>query len=56
MESKSQYEEYRALRQGEEEANLIKMYSQLTQGHKKAVQILYKRTSKLSGKVKFFYV
>lgn len=41
-ESKSQYEEYRALRQGEEEANVVKMYSQLTRGHKKAVRCLIK--------------
>lgn len=41
-ESKTQYEEYRSQKQGEEEANLVKMYSQLTRGHKKAVRTLIK--------------
>lgn len=41
-ESKAQYEEYRAKKQGEEEASVIKMYSQLTHGHKKAVRLLIK--------------
>lgn len=36
------YQEYREAKQGEEEANLIKMYSQLTRGHKKAVRNLVK--------------
>lgn len=40
--SKPDYEEYRETKSGEEEAELIKMYSQLTRGHKKAVRILTK--------------
>ena len=41
-ESKTQHKEYMAEKQGEEEASIIKMYSQLTQGHKKAVRCLLK--------------
>lgn len=41
-ESKAEYEEYKNKKRGEEEANLVKMYSQLTRGHKKAVRILIK--------------
>lgn len=33
-------QDYDESKQGEDEANLIKMYSQLTRGHKKAVQNL----------------
>lgn len=40
--SPEEYQEYRESRKGEDEANIIKMYSQLTQGHKKAVRNLIK--------------
>ena len=33
---------YRSEQQGKDEANVIKMYSQLTHGHKKAVRVLIK--------------
>lgn len=39
---KGEYEKYREARRGTEEGKVIKMYSQLTLGHKKAVQALMK--------------
>lgn len=41
-ESKEAYLSYRKEKQGKDEANVIKMYSQLTHGHKKAVRGLIK--------------
>lgn len=41
-ESQESYTEYRETKKGEDEALLIKMYSQLTHGHKKAVRTLIK--------------
>lgn len=41
-ESQEAYAEYREAKKGEEEALLIKIYSQLTHGHKKAVRMLAK--------------
>lgn len=40
--SKQDYEKYHEFNSGEENAELSKIYSQLTQGHKKAVLILAK--------------
>ncbi|MCI8339241.1 MAG: helix-turn-helix transcriptional regulator [Lachnospiraceae bacterium] len=37
---KEEYQKYREVRQGTQEAKIIKMYSQLTFGHKKAVRSL----------------
>lgn len=37
---KEEYEKYREAKRGKEEAKVIKMYSQLTRGHKKAVRNL----------------
>lgn len=39
-ETKEDYINYRLEKQGKDEANVIKMYSQLTHGHKKAVRNL----------------
>lgn len=39
---KGEYEKYREAKRGAEEGKVIKMYSQLTLGHKKAVQALMK--------------
>lgn len=39
---KGEYEKYREAKRGTEEGKVIKMYSQLTLGHKKAVQALMK--------------
>ncbi len=41
-ESRADYRAYRKEKQGEDEAQLIKMYSQLTTGHKRAVRCLIK--------------
>ena len=41
-ETKEDYMNYRSEQQGKDEANVIKMYSQLTHGHKKAVRVLIK--------------
>lgn len=40
--SKEEYRAYREAKDGEDEANIIKMYSQLTRKHKKAVRNLLK--------------
>lgn len=37
---KEEYQKYREIKQGSQEAKIIKLYSQLTFGHKKAVQSL----------------
>lgn len=37
---KEEYQKYRETKQGSQEAKIIKMYSQLTFGHKKAVRTL----------------
>lgn len=37
---KEEYQKYREIKQGTQEAKVIKMYSQLTFGHKKAVRSL----------------
>lgn len=37
---KEEYQKYREAKQGEQEARIVKLYSQLTQGHKKAVRSL----------------